>query len=165
MLQAEGGVMKTLEVVPIEIAEANEFIKSHHRHHKPPQGYKFCLAVSNGKSIVGVAVVGRPIARHRSDGWTLEVTRTCTNGTKNANSCLYGACWRVARAMGYKRLITYTMPSESGVSLRGAGFKLIGETKDNKGWSRTKRPRVDTHPLTRKLVWSKEEVDEHPDVR
>ena len=115
-----------LQVVPIEIAEANEFIKQYHRHHKPPVGYKFCLGVSDGEKIVGVAIVGRPIARMRSDGWTLEVTRTCTDGTKNANSCLYGACWRVTRALGYHRLITYTLPSESGVSLRGAAFKKLG---------------------------------------
>ena len=83
------------------------------------------------------------------------MTRTCTDGTKNANSCLYGACWRVARGLGYKRLITYTVPSESGVSLRGAGFKMVGETNDARGWNRPKRPRVDTHPLVSKLIWEK----------
>ena len=145
-----------LQVVPIEIAEANEFIKRYHRHHRPPTRYKFCLGVSDGEKIVGVAIVGRPVARARCDGWTLEVTRTCTDGTKNANSCLYGACWRVTRALGYHRLITYTLPSESGVSLRGAGFKMIGETNESRGWSRPKRPRVDTHPLVSKLVWAKE---------
>ena len=150
--------MKALHIVPIEVDEANQFIRQHHRHHKPPVQYKFCLAVSDGVKIVGVAFVGRPVARHRCDGWTLEVTRTCTDGTKNANSCLYGACWRVVRGLGYKRLITYTVPTESGVSLRGAGFRIIRETNDVRGWNRPKRPRVDTHPLVRKLIWGQGEI-------
>jgi hypothetical protein len=134
-----------LQVIPITIEEANEFIRRFHRHHKPPQGYKFAIGVANGE-LVGVAIIGRPIARHNDDGWTLEVTRTCTDGTKNANSMLYGAAWRAARALGYRRMITYTLPEESGVSLRGAGFRLIGKTKDHENWSRKGRPRIDLHP-------------------
>lgn len=147
-----------LEIVPLDIAEANAFVKKYHRHHKPPQGYKFCLGVSDGHDIVGVAIVGRPVARMRNDGWTLEVVRTCTDGTANANSALYGACWRVTRALGYRKLITYTLPSESGVSLRGAGFHFIGQTDGGK-WSRPSRPRVDTHPLCKKLVWGIGEIE------
>lgn len=150
------GRQPNLQVVPINAEDANAFIQRYHRHHKPSQGYKFHLGVSDGQKVVGVAVVGRPVSRHRDDGWTLEVTRTCTDGTKNVNSCLYGACWRVARALGYRRLITYTLPSESGVSLRGAGFEVIGQTNDIKGWSRPSRPRVDDHPLGQKLIWAKE---------
>jgi hypothetical protein len=143
-----------LQVVPLDFEEANEYVRRFHRHHKPiPGGYKFCLGVARGPDIVGVAIVGLPLAKARMDGFTLEVRRTCTDGTKNVNSMLYGACWRVARGLGYKRLITYTLPSESGVSLRGAGFRMIGETNDARGWNRPKRPRVDTHPLVSKLVW------------
>jgi len=146
-----------LEVVPIEVVEANEFIRRFHRHHKPIKaGYKFCLAVARGPDIVGVAICGLPLARPRMDGFTLEVRRTCTDGTKNVNSMLYGACWRVTRGLGYHRLITYTLPSESGVSLRGAAFRLIGETNDARGWNRPKRPRIDTHPLISKLIWAKD---------
>jgi len=152
--------MNKLTLVPITIKEANQFIIDYHRHHRPPQGYKFAIGVSDGEKIVGVAIVGRPVSRNRDDGFTLEVTRTCTDGTKNANSMLYGASWRATRALGYRRLITYTLPSEGGVSLRGAGFKVIGETKDNKGWSREGRPRVDTHPLVKKLVWGKGELED-----
>jgi len=160
--RSEGEIeMAELQVVPIEVAEANEFIRRFHRHHKPIKaGYKFCLAVARGPDIVGVAICGLPLARARMDGFTLEVRRTCTDGTKNANSMLYGACWRVTRGLGYHRLITYTLPSESGVSLRGADFRLIGETNDARGWNRPKRPRVDTHPLISKLIWQKEQVEE-----
>jgi hypothetical protein len=86
------------------------------------------------------------------DGWTLEVNRTCTDGTKNANSMLYGACQRAAWALGYKKLITYTLPEESGISLTAAGWKLIGRCGGGT-WDRELRPRVDLHPLQEKLRW------------
>ena len=105
----------------------------------------------NGK-IVGVAIVGRPVARSFDDGWTVEVTRTCTDGTANANSKLYGACWRAAQALGFKRMITYTLPSESGASLRAAGWRLYGPAGGG-SWSRQSRPRVDRHPLQNKFRW------------
>lgn len=106
----------TLTIVPIEFAEANEFVLRHHRHHKPCVGHKFSLAVSTEKPmlIVGVAIIGRPVARMADNGWTLEVNRCCTDGTKNACSILYAAAWRVAKGMGYRKLITYTLPSEGG---------------------------------------------------
>jgi hypothetical protein len=141
-------------IVPMDFKEANAFIQQYHRHHKPVRaGYKFCLGVSDGQQIVGVAIVGLPLSRARMDGWTLEVRRTCTAGVPNANSALYGAAWRATKALGYKRLITYTLPTESGASLRGAGWKIIGETEDARGWNRPKRVRVDTHPLVKKLIW------------
>lgn len=143
---------KSLVIVPVTLDEANEFVRQHHRHHKPVPGAKFCLAVAIEGQIVGVAIVGRPIARMLDDGWTLEVNRTCTDGTKNANSALYGACRRAAWALGYKKLITYTLPSESGTSLVAAGWKCIGQTGGGP-WSRSSRPRVDLHPLQEKLRW------------
>jgi hypothetical protein len=115
-------------------------------------GHKFCVAVNDGEQIVGVAIVGRPVARMSDNGWTLEVTRCCTDGTPNACSALYSACWRAAKALGYRRLITFTLPEEGGTSLRAAGWKVIAESGGG-SWSRNSRPRVDRHPLQKKLLW------------
>lgn len=142
----------TLELVPIDLREARAFVELHHRHHQPPQGGKFAIAVGVEGLVVGVAIVGRVIARRAEDGWTAEVTRVCTDGTPNACSKLYGAAWRACRAMGYRRCITYTLPAEGGASLRGAGWHLVGEAGGG-SWSRRDRPRVDTHPRQRKLLW------------
>lgn len=141
-------------ITPITFGEANAFVGKFHRHHKPMAGCKFCVAVSEEDTIVGVAIVGRPVARRQDDGWTLEVNRCCTDGTRNACSMLYRAAWRAARALGYRRLITYTMPEEGGASLRGAGFHLIGERKSG-NWNVPSRPRIDTDELLRgqKLLW------------
>lgn len=142
-----------LTVVPIDLADANHFVTEHHRHNDPMPGAKFSLAASDpaGK-IVGVLIAGRPVARLSDDGWTLEVNRCCTDGTPNACSFLYRAAWRVTRELGYRRLITYTLDSESGASLRGANFKLVGE-RGGGSWNRKARPRLDTHPLQTKLLW------------
>lgn len=147
--------MSTLRIVPIGLAEANEYVRLHHRHHRPVPGAKFCIAVMLADCVVGVAIVGRPIARMLDDGFTLEVNRTATDGTKNANSALYGACRRATFALGYTKLVTYTLPSESGASLRGAGWRCLGEAGGGK-WSRQSRPRVDLHPTQRKLRWEVE---------
>lgn len=139
-------------IVPISLDEANAFVREHHRHHQPVPGAKFCIAVAEGEKVVGVAIVGRPVARMIDDGWTLEVNRTCTDGTKNANSMLYGACRRVAFGLGYRRLITYTLPEEGGTSLVAAGWKCLG-TAGGGSWNCASRPRVDKHPLQAKLRW------------
>jgi hypothetical protein len=144
---------KSLQIVPCGIAEANSFVEQHHRHHKPVPGAKFALALADSAGTVrGVALVGRPTARLSDDGFTLEVVRLCTDGCQNACSALYSAAWRVTREMGYRRLITYTLPQEGGVSLRAAGWKLLGE-RGGGSWSRKNRPRVDMHPLQAKLGW------------
>lgn len=141
-----------LELQPITYKEACEFISKHHRHHLPPQGWKFGVAVNDGEKVVGVITIGRPVARHLDNGWTLEVTRSCTDGTRNANSKLYGAAKRASFALGYKRLITYMLPSEGGASLKAAGYRCIGEAGGGT-WNRESRPRVDTHPVGQKLLW------------
>jgi hypothetical protein len=141
-----------LRVTPITFAEANEFIRLHHRHHKPVPGSKFCLAVSDDCEVRGVAIVGRPVSRHLDNGFTLEVNRLATTGERNACSMLYGAAWRVCRAMGYLKLITYTLPTEGGASLRASGWRCLGEAGGG-SWNVPSRPRVDTHPLQRKLKW------------
>jgi hypothetical protein len=144
----------SLSIVALTLEEANTFVAKHHRHHKPTVGHKFSLGVSNGKAIVGVAIVGRPVARMLDDGRTLEVNRVATDGTKNACSSLYGACRRACFALGYKRLITYTLPEEGGASLRGAGWRLLG-TAGGGNWNVTSRPRIDTAVELRgqKLLW------------
>lgn len=116
-----------LELIPMTLREANAFVEQHHRHHKPVVGHKFSIGVSDGEKVVGVAIVGRPVGRFLDDGWTLEVTRLCTDGTHNACSMLYAAAWRAARAMGYRRVVTYILESETGASLKAAGWKCIGK--------------------------------------
>lgn len=108
--------------------------------------------------VVGVAIAGRPVSRHLDDGWTLEVSRVATDGTKNACSFLYGAIKRCGKAMGYTRFITYTLPQEGGASLRGAGWVLMSEAAGGGSWDTPSsgRPRVDTHPLQMKFRWESE---------
>lgn len=130
-----------LHLVPVSLADARGFVAMWHRHHGPPVGHKFSVGVARGDVLVGVAIVGRPVARHLDDGLTLEVTRTATDGTAHANSMLYGAAWRAARALGYGRLVTYTQAGESGVSLRAAGWRVLAERPARRGWSCPSRPR------------------------
>lgn len=141
-----------LTVVPMTLREAYAFIEREHRHHGSPQGGLFAIGAAEDDEVVGVVVVGRPVARMLADGWTVEVTRLATDGSRNACSLLYRAAWRAARAMGYRRLVTYTLPEEGGSSLRAAGFRLVGEAGGG-SWSRDSRPRVDLHPLQTKLRW------------
>jgi len=150
-----------LTVQPITQREAFAFIERHHRHHRPPRGSLFQVAVSDGYEVCGVAVVGRPVARMAQDGWTAEVVRVATDGTRNACSALYGACWRAAKALGYRRLITYTLPEEGGASLRGAGWTCLGK-RGGGSWSREGRPRVDLHPTQVKLGWEVRHHEEAP---
>jgi hypothetical protein len=136
----------------VSLAEANEFVRQHHRHHKPVVGHLFSLGAALGDEIVGVAIVGRPVSRMRDDGVTAEVTRLCTDGTKNACSFLYGAAARAAFALGFERIGTYILNCEDGVTLSAAGWKLIGE-RGGGSWSRPSRPEVDKHPLQPKLLF------------
>jgi hypothetical protein len=145
---------KELEIVPVTLKEANAFVAQHHRHHKPTTGHKFSIAVGDvaKDKIVGVAIVGRPVSRRLDDGWTLEVNRLCTDGTKNACSMLYAAAWRAARAMGYKKLITYILESEKGTSLKAAGWKCMGKCGGLR-WTGERRPEVDLYPAQMKIKW------------
>lgn len=112
-----------LDLQPVTYAEACEYVTQYHRHHIPPQGHKFSIAVADADKVVGVVMIGRPVARHLDNGRTLEVVRCCTDGTKNAASMLYGAAWRAAKALGYRRIVTYTLASEPGTSLKAAGWR------------------------------------------
>ena len=142
----------SLRIVPTTLREANAFVKARHRHHDPTRGCILVLACAEDERVTGVAIVGRPSARLAQDGYTAEVTRVCTDGTYNACSILYAAAWRAARAIGYLKLITYTLREEGGASLKAAGWRCIGEAGGG-SWSRKDRPRVDTHPLQTKMRW------------
>lgn len=145
-----------LQLQPITQREALRFIEEHHRHHLPPLGYKFAIAINDGARVVGVVTVGRPVARSLDDGWTAEVTRCCVlDGVKNGCSKLYGAAWRCAKAMGYRKIVTYTLASESGTSLRASGWRVIAKVK-GRSWHCESRPRVDKHPTTDKIRWERE---------
>lgn len=141
-----------LHLTPITLREANAFVARHHRHHQPVRGCVSCVGVSVGDAIVGVAIIGRPLARMLDDDYTAEVLRCCTDGTRNACSMLYRAAWRAVRALGYLKLVTYTLADEGGASLRAAGMTCIGRAGGG-SWSRANRPRVDLHPQQEKLRW------------
>jgi len=141
-----------LELVPISFKDAASFVLQHHRHRDQPLSHLCSIAAALDDEIVGVVIIGRPLARALQDGWTAEVTRLATTGDRNACSFLYGAAWRAARALGYRRLITYTLETEPGTSLRAAGWKVVGHTTA-RSWSCHSRPRVDRNPLQAKIRW------------
>jgi hypothetical protein len=129
-----------METVPLHLRQANQFVAQHHRHSLPTTGCKWVIGVAEGGKLVGVAICGRPICRRLDDGKTLEILRVCTDGTPNTCSFLYGRCARIARLMGYSRVITYTLESEGGASLRAVGAKPTGPLESHE-WSNPNRPR------------------------
>ena len=155
-----------LEIRPIDFQKARQFVGEHHRHNKPPSGHKFSIACFDDGRLCGVAMVGRPIARMLDDGLTLEITRNCTDGTYNACSMLYGACVRAGKALGYKKIITYTLESEPGTSLKASGWIIRQENAGGGTWSVPSRPRELTqytffgeemkYSTQRKVRWERE---------
>lgn len=139
-------------MVPMTLEEANLFVERHHRHSVPTVGHKFSVGCADGEQVCGVAIVGRPVARGLDDGWCLEVLRVCTDGTRNAPSLLYATCWRAARALGYRKLITYTLKTEPGSSLRAAGWRIVGEVT-KRSWNTPSRPRVDRDERQERFRW------------
>lgn len=133
-----------LHVRPVSFAAACAFIDTHHRHHTAPRGHKYSIGVSDEDgALVAVAIVGRPVARHLDDGFTLEVTRLATLTVPTACSRLYAAAWRAARAIGYRRMITYTQDGEHGASLRACGWHKVRDLPPRPGWNSTTRVRPD----------------------
>lgn len=129
-----------MDAIPITLREANEFVKRHHRHSCPVTGCRFAVGAQVDGKLVGVAVAGRPVARRLDDGRTLEVLRVATDGTPNACSFLYGRVARIARMMGYRRIVTYTLAREPGTSLRAVGARVTGEVEPQE-WTKPSRPR------------------------
>lgn len=138
---------------PISLRDANAFVSAHHRHHKPVQGAKFALACIDSGNLCAVAIVGRPVARRLDDGVTAEITRLCSNGTPNACSFLLTRAKRAAQAMGYVRVITYTLESEGGVSLQAAGWKRLGVRSGRGSWNVPSRPRENKANECAKVLW------------
>lgn len=143
--------MSTIGLRPVTFAEAKDFIKAHHRHHGIPQGWLWGHGVEDDAGqLVGVATVGRPVARNLDDGYTCEVTRLCTTGHGNACSALYAAAKRASDAKGFRRILTYILETEDGGSVKAAGWQYLGETSGG-SWSCPSRGREDSHPLCKKL--------------
>ena len=141
-------------LTPISLREANAFVDRHHRHHKSVTGHKFSIGCTQGGELVGVAIMGRPVSRYLDDGLTLEVNRLCTTGAENACSMLYGAAARAAKAMGYRKIITYTLDTEPGTSLRAAGWRCVGQAGGER-WTGKRRPAADLYPPQMKLRYEK----------
>jgi hypothetical protein len=146
-------------ICPITLKAARAFVSEHHRHNDPPHGHKFSIGLRKGDELIGVVVVAQPTARANNDGYTAEITRCCViEGQRNASSKLFAAGLRAARAMGYRRVITYTLPTESGASLKAVGFRYDGLTQFNpRGWDMPSRPRKKPtkYPYCRKIRWVK----------
>lgn len=150
-----------MTIVPLTISDARRKVGEWHRHNKPPVGGLFAVGCEEDGELVGVAIVGRPIARMLDDGMSAEITRVATNGARNACSMLYGACLRAARALGYQRVFTTTLASEPGSSLRAAGFVRDADIEPAATWSVPSRPRYQTNlfgeqqrPTEAKVRWA-----------
>ncbi len=143
-----------MKVIPVTYRQACEFIAKHHRHHNPPQGHKFSIGLEEGGELVGVACVGRPVARRLDNGKIAEVTRLCTLGVKNGCSMLYAACANAAKAMGYEKIVTYILGSEPGHSLKASGWVFEADSPGG-SWTSKDRPRDDKHPLEPKRRYSR----------
>lgn len=149
----------TAQLVPITVTDARRFVAEHHRHNRPPVSWLFGVGLECGGELIGVAMAGRPVSRHQDDGRTLEITRVCTTGTtRNVNSRMYAALCRAGRALGYLRVLTYTLESESGSSLRAAGFAPTGEARGD-NWARRNHERYDT------TLWGERTIPEEGRIR
>ena len=143
-----------MKAMPITLRAANAYVEKHHRHSKPVQGHFLSVSVAVRGEIVGVAILGRPVARKLQDGLTCEITRCCTDGHSRACSCLYGKCVRIARELGYVRVVTYTKLDEPGTSLRAAGFTAVSKS-DGGQWSVPSRPRKANENDGPKMRWER----------
>ena len=144
-----------LRIVPVSLKTANAYVAKWHRHHKPVTGHKFSIGCTNAQDeLVGVAIVGRPVSRYLDDGQTLAVNRLCTDGTKHACGMLYAAAWRAAQAMGYRKIITYILDTESGTSLRAAGWSCAG-LAGGRRWTGSRRPVTYLYPAQMKYRYEK----------
>lgn len=147
--------MSKIKAVPLELKDANRFVDRLHRHHDSVYRDKFRIGAWKDGALVGVVQVGRPVARNLDDGLTVEVTRLCTDGSRNVCSFLYARAARIAQEMGYRKIITYILSSEPGVSLKAAGWSLEDSSCGGGSWNRPSRPRTTTAPVEPKQRWAK----------
>lgn len=155
-----------LEIRPCNLRDANAYVAQHHRHNQPTNGHKFSVACYDGERLCGVAIAGQPVARKLDDGFTIEIRRVCTDGTRNACSMLYAACAKAARALGYRKAITYTLQSEPGASVKAAGFICAEPNAGGVSWDMPSRPReteqitmfgtIRKYPNEMKIRWEKQ---------
>ena len=143
-----------MEIRPITFKQAKIYINENHRHHNAPQGHKFSIGLYENDCLVGVACVGRPVSRYLDDGFTCEITRLCTLGIKNGCSFLYGACCRIAKEMGYRKIVTYILESENGASLKASNFICDG-IAGGKHWT-GKRNKGQNIPNEMKIRWHRD---------
>lgn len=158
--------MSALRVVPVELTEANALVAALHRHHQPSQGHRFSIGVVDATGLLrGAAIVGRPVARLAgSPRAVLEVVRLVTDGTPNACSMLYAAAARAGRAMGFERIQTYILDTETGASLKASGWTYEGEAGGGQ-WKHTDgKPRRTDQPTGIKGRWAKRLGDTQPEV-
>ncbi|MCP1161243.1 MULTISPECIES: XF1762 family protein [Bacillus] len=145
-----------LQTIPITLKIAQEFISKFHRHNQAPQGHKFSIGLWDHDVLIGVIIAGSPVARHNNNGFTLEITRCCLKSSiyRNGISKMIGSVYQVAKAMGYTKIITYTLDHESGDSLKSCGFELEAITSGG-SWNSTARKRENKAPTTPKKRWVK----------
>ena len=159
-----------IEAKPLSLKEAQIYIDTKHRHHKSSHRDKFRIGAVKDGELVGVVQVGRPVSRRLDDGYTLEVLRLCTDGTRDVCSFLYSRSARIAKELGYKKIITYILETENGSSLKASGWKLEQEGVGGGSWDVPSRRREiqptqislieemnkDKYPTCKKQRWSKE---------
>lgn len=153
--------MSRAEIVPLTLAEARRYVAEHHRHNEPPQGHRFSIGLRRDGELVGVVIAGHPQARKADDGLTIELLRLTTEGDRNACSRLYGAACRAAAAMGYRKVITYTLAEEPGTSLRASGFTEDAHLEAHDGWKHTDGPRSAELPR----LWGPPKMPTGPKIR
>lgn len=144
----------SLRVCQVELSAANSFVAALHRHHKPVVGHRFSIGAAKGGVLIGVCIVGRPIARMTDPQKVLEVTRLCTDGTRNACSFLYAAAARAGQVLGYERIQTFVLEHEPATTLRAAGWAHDHVTNTSEQWH-SRDGRRTGQPYERKQRWSK----------
>ena len=153
------------EIVPLTLAQARRYVADHHRHNEPPIGHRFSIGLERDGTLVGVVIAGHPIARLADDGRTLELVRLTTEGDRNACSRLYSAACRAAEAMGYRRVITYTLEDELGSSLRASGFAEDGLTGGDAEWARPNQPKRRRQGSALMTLWGERKMPTGPKRR
>ena len=150
---------KSKHIAPITLKEANIFVKAHHRHHDSVTGCKFAIGlyktIKGQDTLIGTAICGRPVSRLLDDGYTLEINRLCVTEDGNCCSMLYGACSRIAKEMGYRKIITYILESEPGTTLKASNFTLEDDCCGGKNWTGSRKRNRNTAPEEMKQRWGR----------